>query len=280
MRISILLPVYNGSRFLPESFESILAQSFRDFELLTINDGSTDNSEEIILDYKAKDDRIVYIKNETNIGLQATLDKGLSFAKGDYIARIDSDDIWCDKDKLKKQIDFLEKNPDHALIGTAMETINEDGKVLEKIHFPQTDETIRQRLLFSSQFAHPSVMMRGRALDEIGFYSQEKKYQNVEDYELWLRIGTKYKFANLPDICLQYRIHGSSMSMQNEFRQRLAWIRLTREYATHYPHSKKALALKILSLAVPRKLLDFLIKKIPSLGILYLKFSGIKKTSH
>jgi len=280
MKISIITPSFNQATFIERTILSVINQSFADFEFLIINDGSTDNSEEIILNYKAKDSRIIYIKNETNIGLQATLNKGLSVAKGDYIARIDSDDIWCDKNKLQKQFDFLEKNPDYALVGTAMETIDENGKPLSKFHFLESDREIRDRLLFSSQFAHPSVLIRTKALAEVGFYSQAEKHRNVEDYELWLRIGKKYKFANLPDTCLRYRIHSGGISVKNEFKQRLAWIGLTREYAAYYPNNKKALALKIISLAVPRNLLDFLIKKIPPLGILYLKFSGIKKTSH
>lgn len=276
-RISVLMPVYNGEKYLQDAIESVLNQSLPDFEFIIINDGSKDKSEEIISKYKEKDARIVYIKNEQNLGIQRTLNKGLSFAKADHIARMDSDDIWCDKNKLQKQLDFLEKNPDHALIGTAMETMDENGNKLQTITYKQNDTEIREAILFSSQFAHPSVMISAKALNEIGFYSEKKQHKNVEDYELWLRIGTRYKFANLPDVCLRYRIHPQSVSMQNQFKHRLDWIRLTTEYSKFYPHATKALLTKIFSIFVSRKFLDGATKKSRVLATLYSKLSGIKK---
>lgn len=276
-KISILMPVYNGDKYLSEAIVSVLSQSFTDFEFIIINDGSTDNSEKIIKEFQEKDNRILYFKNEKNLGIQKTLNIGLSFSKADYIARIDSDDIWCDKDKLRKQLDFLEKYPDHAIVGTAMETIDEKGGKLQNIRYPLTDPEIRNVILFSSQFAHPSVLISAKALDEIGFYSVEKKHKNVEDYELWLRIGTRYKFANLSDITLKYRIRSGSLSMQNEFRHRLDWISLTFEYRKFYPHFIKALTVKISSLLISRKTLDFLTKKSRFMATFYTKLSGIKK---
>ena len=276
-KITVLMPVYNGGKYLNDAIESVLNQSFSDFEFLIINDGSTDNSEGVIKKYQQQDTRIVYIKNEENIGLQKTLNKGLSFSKTDFLARMDSDDIWCDKDKLQKQFDFLKKNPDHALVGTAMETMDEKGSKLQTIKFKESDNEIRNVILFSSQFAHPSVMISERALDEIGFYATDNKYKNVEDYELWLRIGTKYKFANLPDVCLRYRIHSSSVSMQNQFKHRIDWIRLTWEYRKYYPHAAKALLPKISSIVISRNLLDKITKKSRLFATLYSKISGIEK---
>ncbi len=278
MKISIITPTFNQAAFIEQAILSVLNQSFADFEFLIINDGSTDNSEKIILDYAAKDNRIIYLKNNINLGVQATLNKGLSMAKGDYIARIDSDDIWCDKDKLQKQFDFLEKNPDYALVGTAMETINENGKPLAKFHFLEADGEIRNRLLFSSQFAHPSVLIRTKALREIGSYSQKKKHKNIEDYELWLRLGTRYKFANLPDICLQYRINSEGLSLQNEFKQRLRGLFLTFSYMKYYPKGLKAIGMKIATLPLSRKTLDELILKYPLVRKMYAKITGTRKT--
>jgi len=275
--ITVLLPVYNGEKYLKYAIESVLCQSFSDFEFIIINDGSDDESENIIKKYQQRDNRIIYLKNEKNLGLQRTLNKGLSFSKTNFIARIDSDDTWCDKNKLQKQFDFLQKNPDYALIGTAMKTINENGGELQTIRFKTTDKEIRDAILFSSQFAHPSVMISAKALDEIGFYSEEKKHKNVEDYELWLRIGTKYKFANLSDICLKYRVHPESISMQNEFKNRISWIKLTWQYSKNYPNSSKALLAKIASLAISRKFLDAITKKNRFFAALYSKISGIKK---
>lgn len=273
------MPVYNGEKYLKASIESVLSQSFHDLEFLAIDDGSTDSSKNIIEEYQKKDNRIVYLKNKENIGLQKTLNKGLSFCKGEYIARIDSDDIWCDGDKLRKQINFLEKNPDYALIGTDMEMIGESGEKIQTVRFKKSDAEIRNSILFSSPFAHPSVLINMKALQKMGFYSTEEKHRNVEDYELWLRLGMKYKFANLHDISLKYRIHSDSASVRNELRQRIAWIWLTREYAGFYPHGTQALLAKIVSLLIPRNLLDFLTKKSRLFTALYSKISGIQKKS-
>jgi len=278
-KVTVLMPVFNSEKYLNEAIGSVLSQSFIDFELLIINDGSTDDSVRIIQEYQGKDNRIVYVKNERNVGIQKTLNKGISLSQGGYIARMDSDDIWCDQKKLQKQLDFLDNNPDYALVGTAMETIDTHGDKLQIIKYKETDKEIRNSILFSSQFAHPSIIIRKSALESIGNYSEEKKHRNVEDYELWLRIGTRFKFANLGDICLKYRIHPQSVSMQNEFRHRLNWIAVTMKYAKYYPHASKAIIAKISTLIISRKFLGNVTKKSRLIATIYSNISGIQKES-
>ena len=255
------MPVRNGARYLKQALESVLGQTFNDFEFLIINDGSTDETEEIAKGYANKDDRVKVINNEKNLGLQKTLNKGVELSQGEYIARIDCDDIWLDKKKLQKQVSALDSNSDIGVIGTGFVSIDENEKELFRVKFPSNDEKIRNNILTCNQLAHPSVVIRKKALDELGKYSEKKKYQHIEDYELWLRIGKKYKFANLDEYCLGYRIDSNGISLNNQFKVRFRGLLLSVENRKAYPHGIKAIFIKILSFFIFRSALDFMMKK-------------------
>ena len=142
-RISIILPTYNGAKYIRKAIESVISQNFFDWELMIINDGSTDNTEEIIEEYKSKDNRIVYIKNDSNLGIQKTFNKGLGEAKREYVARIDDDDEWIDKDKLTNQVEFLDNNQDYVLVGTGVIIVDVSDKEVVKYLVPTRDNEIR-----------------------------------------------------------------------------------------------------------------------------------------
>lgn len=270
------MPVYNGSRYLKQSIESVLNQSFSDFQFVIIDDKSKDNSLEIITFYAKQDPRINTIRNKKNSGIQKSLNSGIANAEGEYIARIDHDDIWCDKDKLKKQIDFLEQNTSHALIGTAAILINESDHEIGRAEYQKNDKDIRKKLLISNQFAHPSILIRKKALEKVGFYSEEKGYRHVEDYELWLRLGKKYKIANLSDYSLKYRVNPEGVSLKNQFRQRLAGLKLSIKYSKYYPSSFRAILIKIFALSMSRSIIDSITKNsLAKKG--YTKLTGIRK---
>lgn len=201
--ISIIMPVYNAEKYLRESIESILRQTYRNFVLYIINDGSSDNSEEIILSFK--DQRIKYLKNSCNLGIVKTLNKGLAIADTKYIARMDADDI-CDKRRLETQYNELEKDSDLVLLGTAASLINEDGIIVGKIIPPQDDRAIRTSLLFSNVFIHSSVMIRNSILKE-NKWNYDINHKAVEDYGLWTKIADKYKVKILPLQLMKYRIN-------------------------------------------------------------------------
>ena len=206
--VSVLLPVYNGAADVERSVNSILSQSFNDFELIIINDGSKDNSSEILK--RLKDPRIRLFEQE-NMGLAATLNKGLSLSRGEFIARQDQDDL-SQPERLAKQVDFLSRTPECILLGTAAEIWIEDQPTERAHDHPQEHERLAFDLLFNNPFVHSSVMMRRQALVELGGYSTDKSRQPPEDYELWSRMVRHGRVANLPERLLIYREVPQSMS--------------------------------------------------------------------
>jgi glycosyltransferase involved in cell wall biosynthesis len=206
MKISVLLPVYNAESYLQEAIDSILSQSFTDFEFIIIDDGSTDNSENIILSYN--DTRIKYVKNAENLKLIATLNKGLTLCRGKYIARMDSDDIAL-PDRLKVQYEFMEKNPDVGVCGANIEAFyQENGRKL-KVWFPESDSEIRAYTYFQAAFCHPTVMLRKSVLEENNL-NYPKDYYRAEDYALWVEMLRYTKAYNIQSTQLKYRKHNSS----------------------------------------------------------------------
>lgn len=228
------MPVYNDAVHVQKAVESVLAQSFFDFEFVIINDCSTDNSGAIIQDYARKDPRIIYLVNNENRGVTDSLNRGLEAAQGEYIARIDSDDYWVDADKLKKQVNWLNENKNGGLCGTFAEAINEDGGHLFEIIYPVKNDEIKKQMLRRNCFVHSSVMFRKDLAARCGFYSAVEKY--VEDYGLWLRIGEIAELANLPEICLAYRINRSGITQKYNTAQIKANLRLIYQHRIFYPN--------------------------------------------
>ena len=206
-RVSVVMPVYNGEKYLVEAIESILAQTFGDFELIIIDDASQDNTLEILHEYASRDERIRVIENQQNLGISASLNKGLAVSRGEYIARMDADDISLDK-RLAVQVDFMDKNTVIGVCGTWVECI---GNWSEVMKFPVTHEEIFARLLFENALAHPSVMMRATLFHKKSLsYNESVKYG--QDYELWSRAVQVVRMANIDQILLRYRIHSQKVS--------------------------------------------------------------------
>jgi glycosyltransferase involved in cell wall biosynthesis len=204
--VTVLMPVYNAEKYLAEAIESVLGQTYGDFEFLIINDGSTDTSADIIKGYT--DDRIRYVINEENIALISTLNKGIAVAKGKYIARMDADDI-CESNRLETQIRFMEANTDVGVCGSWFQSIGGASNSIAK--YPTTDFLIRYTALYQCPFCHPTVMLRTSVLKEHNLlYS--KDYPHAEDYEFWLQLSRVTKMANIPESLLQYRLHESNIS--------------------------------------------------------------------
>lgn len=208
-KVSVILPVYNAELYLQEAIDSILKQTFTDWELIIVNDGSADDTEKIIRSYN--DQRIRYYKNEKNIGLIETLNKAIDFCTGEYIARMDADDI-SHSDRFQMQINFLDKNQDCGMCGTYAEIINEKGIKTGEIINLTTNEYLQINLLFSVPFIHPSMIIRKSALMSHSF---DADYKHAEDYDLWCRISTDYKIANIPYFLLKYRWHTENISVKN-----------------------------------------------------------------
>ena len=208
--VSVLMPVFNAEKYLREAIESILNQTFADFEFLILNDGSTDGSKEIILSYA--DTRIRYVENESNLGLIETLNKGIALCKGKYIARMDSDDISL-PDRLRRQYRFMEKYPNIGVCGTWAKVIGAgnvvEGKIVNQTH----PSFVSIHLLFSVPLVHPSCFIRTAILQKHPYHPMPA----TEDYDLWCRLNDVTRMANLPAFLLHYRWHASNVS--NEQKQ-------------------------------------------------------------
>ncbi len=238
--VSIILPTYNGSERIEMAIQSVLVQKYSNWELLVVDDGSQDNTALIVDNFVKKDSRIRYIKNEVNLGIQKTLNKGLAEVKGEYIARIDDDDIWIDKEKLRKQVEFLEKNKDHVLLGTGFIAIDEKDKEIFRRLNPESDEEIRENILNKTSFLHSSVMFRKESTPKFGGYSEDLQVFHIEDYDLWLKLGTIGKFANLPIYGVRFTLRNESISSKNKILQFRRSLQLIKKFKDQYPNYFKA----------------------------------------
>lgn len=212
--ISLIMPVYNAkSDELSLAIESILNQTFQDFEFIIINDGSTNNSEDMILSYD--DERIKYLKNETNIKLIATLNKGLDVAKGKYIARLDSDD-YSDKTRFEKQFDYLEQNPSIGVLGTYFNRIPENKTIL----VPTLTQDVNNYIRYCQNcIIHSSVMFRKSIIDKYDL-SYDKNCLHAEDHKLWSDMSRYCDIAVYPEVLTYYRHSPDGISETNRSWQR------------------------------------------------------------
>lgn len=209
--VSILMPVYNAEKYLIEAIDSVLNQTYYNIELVIINDGSSDNSENIINKYSDK--RIRYYKNEVNLGLIKSLNKGIQLCKGLYIARMDSDDI-CHPDRILKQVEFLSNNHQYVLCGTRCEFIHSGKKRLFNITSPGDDLGIRSFFLVNSPLIHPSVMFKKSVIEDNNLL-YDSSYKDAEDYKFWIDISKYGKLIILEEILLYYRLSTTQISQSN-----------------------------------------------------------------
>lgn len=241
--ISILMCTFNRAHYLPQAIESVLTQDFKDFELIIMDDASTDTTENIIRKYT--DTRIRYIQNPHNLGLGKNRVAAFQEAKGALVAILDSDDYWIDPKKLSTQIAFLNSHPDVALVGTFGSIIDETSSAKGFLTYQTMDSGIRKKILSYHQFLHSSVLMRKDAVIEAGGY--DETLAPAEDYSLILSIGTKHTLANLPNKMTAYRIHQGNTS-SNEKRKKthhaklhLALIKkFKKDYSNYFPAIVKA----------------------------------------
>ena len=214
------MSVYNGQVFLSEAIESILRQMFRDFEFVIIDDGSTDETSEILSAYANRDARVLVFHHD-NKGRAESLNIGMNFAKGPYIARMDADDIAL-PDRLQQQYEFMRRHPEVGLLSGAYERISSDGQLLDIVRPPLRDDQIRLMMLRTSAMCHPAVMMRKEIALLSGGY--RANLLDADDYDLWLRMSEHTQMANLENIILRYRVHPNQASVANSISQTLCVI--------------------------------------------------------
>lgn len=207
-RVSVVMAVRNGADFLEAGLRSVLTQDFRDFEFVIIDDASTDATPAIIA--QAGDPRIVYHRNETNIGQTASLNLGLRLARGAYIARMDADDAYL-PGKLRAQVAFLDRHPGVAVCGTWAQCVDNHGVVTGVFEPPTAWDEIKARLLWTSPICHVSVLMRRDVILGVGGYDESYRYS--ADYHLWSEIVRRgHRLANLPERLMSYRVSEASFS--------------------------------------------------------------------
>jgi|694.fasta_scaffold148551_1 glycosyltransferase involved in cell wall biosynthesis len=243
-KISVLMPAYNADQYIVEAIESILNQTFTDFEFIIIDDCSTDKTWEIIKEYAKKDKRIIAIKNEKNLKLSATLNKGIDICKADYIARMDADD-WSYPDRFKKQYEVISKDPKIGILGGTMEVCDEKLEVKNIRKYHKDDKEIRRHIFKYSPFCHATTMYRKNIVQDIGKYNIN--LYDAEDYDLYFRIGQISEFKNIDDTLYRMRYNENSVSNTRARRQEFLTIYIRLKSIVEYNY-KMPIADKIYTL--------------------------------
>lgn len=218
-KVSVLMSCYNGSRWLREAIDSVLIQTYKNFEFILIDNGSTDETWNIIQSYRDKDKRIVAISKE-NMGLAAdSLNMGIAQAKGEWIARLDADDL-CEPTRLEEQVNFVHKHPKVVLLGTGFFEIDEHGKAIKKHLYPSKHHVLVRHLEHLQRFfPHSSAFYRVDVVRQVGGYNL--RFPLADDWRLWLELSLRGKIAALPKFLVRVRKHSSQVSCENNGRPQL-----------------------------------------------------------
>jgi len=209
--LSVVLAVFNGERFLRQALDSVLGQGFAGFELIVVDDGSTDTSPEILAEYGARDPR-VRAHRQSNQGASAALNFGIGLAQAPLIARLDADDLAL-PGRFERQVRFLGENPAVGMVGGQASIVDDEGREVAPARYPLSDAEIRQAFTATTPFVHSAVTMRKALFEQAGGY--RVAFDNAEDLDLWLRIAERGELANLPELVVAYRIHGGQASVQS-----------------------------------------------------------------
>ncbi|TXH30969.1 MAG: glycosyltransferase [Cyclobacteriaceae bacterium] len=224
--VSVLMPVYNTAEFLAESLGSILTQDYTQLEVIIVDDGSTDQSMDIVQSFH--DPRIVIIKNVENMGLAASLNRAIVISKGFFLARMDADDI-AHPSRISRQVNFMLNNPDVDVLGSSMQYFGE-SRFLN--HFPETHDACKSYLMLNVCFGHPLVMFRRHVFDSSENFYNPHLQQYSEEYDLWCRLVDKYRFHNLQEVLLYYRTYSPALKSDSENKRIKNSSRIRKNYLT------------------------------------------------
>ncbi len=259
-KISVIMAVHNGQPYLIDAIDSILKQTWKNIEFIIVDDASSDETSKIISSYEDK--RIRYIRNLKHHGLTSSLNIAIALATGEYIARMDADDIAL-PNKLAIQEKILEDNPQIAMVGSGAELIDKKGLKIGVRRYPESYEAIIKEIVKYNPFIHPSVIIKKNVLDDIGYY--DKSLDGAEDYDLFLRISKKHAVRNLPDILLRYRISKENISWRKIKKIEAASLRTRIKAISNYGYPKWQiiyLIKPILAFMVPAKIKQFFLSHI------------------
>jgi len=249
-RVSVLLPTFNGSRTIGKAVGSVLAQTVRDLELIVIDDASDDDTVRECVLAAQGDSRLRVVTNPRNLHICGSLNRGIAESSGEFIARIDDDDEWCDRQKLQNQLHLLSTDPSLGLVGTWAILVDVDGRPCGLGRPCTSDAAIRRALLRGNQFIHSSVVFRRAAVGS----GYDPAMVTVEDYDLWLRIGTAWRLGNIPETCVRYRINPNGISRQQWYRQKWRALKISWRYRSQFPFTMSAMAYRLLEFPIPPSL--------------------------
>jgi glycosyltransferase involved in cell wall biosynthesis len=248
------MSVYNGERFLREAIDGIKHQTLSDFEFIILDDDSRDNTRQILEEYAAEDHRISVIRNERNLGLTRSLNKGLKLCCGKYVARQDADDVSL-PDRLENQVEYLENHPEVGVVGSWVAIIDENGREGFIRKYPTSPAMVKWSLFFKNSLAHSSVLIR-RSLLEDTAYRSEVSYS--QDYDLWARLSEKTEFANIPQVLYKSRKHDEMISVRYRDEQRQTGNRVRQQLISNTLGEKVSLSLIMaLKRAIKKQVLEY-----------------------
>lgn len=238
MTVSVIIATYNRAEGLSRAIESVLRQSYPYYEIIVADDCSTDNTKEIVEQFNDK--RIHYVKLDKNSG-GAFIPRqvGLKASTGEYIAILDDDDFWVDRNKLKLQVSYLENHPECVLVGTNAVAIDKKGEVVIRIRYPQTDEKLRKKMLMRNWFYHSSVLYRRKAYLDVGGYRivKDGHYGNfASEYEMWMAMGLHGKLTNIPIYGVGYFYFVKKLPLKTRVDFIIKHIRMITKYKDFYPN--------------------------------------------
>lgn len=266
--VSIVMPTYNRLNLLLKSINSVLNQSYENWELIIVDDGSTDGTMEKMAELEAEEPRIRYMRipRMKDSGISGYLNYGISMSEGKYIARIDDDDYWYNKEKLSLQVGFMESNPEYVVVGGGCIIVDESGIEVFKYFKNETDEEIRNFALFANPMTHTSVLFRKDTFEKAGGY---ENLDHAEDMDLFLRLGKYGKLFNMKEYFVAYLSVGQNKSFLFQRENSKAVLDIIKRHKDHYPHFMKAYMLNFTQYAYSFLPMSF--RKIFQPALYYLK---------
>lgn len=240
-KVSILMNTFNRSDLIGRAIKSVKNQTFADWELIIVNDGSTDNTANVVREWQKNENRVIYLENKTNLGIPRSSNAGLKVAKGSYISILDDDDFWFDNRKLEKQMDFLDKNPEYVACGGGVIVVDEKEKELYRYLKPETDKEIREYMHYSDPLANSTTIYRYLSARKLGFYDERSRY--CSDRDFWYKMGKIGKFYNFQEYLTCYTMFGGNTSIAKIRPHLHSSLMIMIRYRKDYPHYYPALVI-------------------------------------
>jgi len=237
--VSILVATYNRSQFLNKAINSVFKQNLKNWEIIVCDDASTDNTKKIVKNLQKEVPQIKYIRNKKNLGIAKNSNNGLKMVKGKYIAILDDDDRWLDKNKIKKHIKFLENNSEYVGCGGGIIVVDKKNKELYRYLKPETDKEIRKYMLFSNPMANTTTVFRKDSAEKVGLYDKSLHYSADRDF--WMKMGRIGKLDNFPEYFAYYLMSGRNTSIKKIKPHLKNSLVITKRYKKDYPNYRKAI---------------------------------------